>query len=377
LLARAATASIVRTVAGGAQRCRNEQRASATIAGGVTMAKIGGLTGGLRGLVSMVIGLSALLGVGALVAAAPPGTPQQPTFVVHFDPGQMQLPESMTSDPAGNLYASNFSGAIQKIDPQTGTFSTVTTLQLGGAVLTGIKVGPDGLIYVTSASFSPSPPGAFLWRVSPTTGAVEQFAILDPRGFPNDLVFQDDGTIILTDPFLAQLWKIDTAGNTSVFLASPLFAGNPTDPAFTGLPFGIDGIAWADHNKRNLIVSTLDYGRVMNIPMDVAGTPPIQIIVEDPALKGVDGIAVDDRGTIWCAVNTQNRIATVDKGGGISVISQGSPLDGPSSFAFGTGNGDKKTLYVSNFAIGSFLANLPAHPGILSIPAPVPGLPLP
>jgi sugar lactone lactonase YvrE len=115
----------------------------------------------------------------------------------------------------------------------------------------------------------------------------------------------------------------------------------------------------------------------MSIPMDVEGTPPISIVVEDPALKGVDGIAVDSRGTIWCAVNTQNRIATVDKRGTISVISNGSPLDGPSSFAFGTGNGDKKTLYISNFAIGSVLAGQTAHPGILSIPAPVPGLPLP
>jgi len=332
---------------------------------------------GVTGMVSMVISVSVVLGVGARVAAAPPGTPEQPTFVVHFDPGLMQLPESMTADRDGNLYASNFSGAIQKIDPQAGTFATIATVPLpGGAVLTGIKVGPDGLIYVTSASFAPDPDGAFLWRVSPTTGASEKFASLDKNGFPNDLVFQDDGTIIVTDPFLAQLWKIDTAGNASVFLASPLFAGDPTTPAFSGLPFGVDGIAWADHNKRTLIVSTLDFGRVMTIPMDVAGTPPIEIFVEDPALKGIDGIAVDSRGTIWCAVNTQDRIATVDKRGCISVIAQGSPLDGPSSFAFGTGNGDKKTLYIANFAIGSFLGGLPAHPGILSIPAPVPGLPL-
>ena len=341
------------------------------------MANSGGQIGGKIGI-SVVIGLSVVLGLGTLVAAAPPGTPQQPTFVVHFDPGQTQLPESMTSDPDGNLYASNFSGAIQKIDAQNGTFVTVATVPLpAGAVLTGIKIGPDGLIYVVSASFSSDPDGAFLWRVSPTTGAAEKFASFDAHGFPNDLVFREDGSIILTDPALARLWKIDTAGNASVFLASPLFAGDPINPAFSGLPFGVDGIAWADHNKKNLIVSTLDFGRVMNLPIDVEGTPPIQIIVESPALKGVDGIAVDSRGTIWCAVNTQDRIATVDKRGAISVIAQGSPLDGPSSFAFGTGNGDKKTLYISNFAIGNFLAGLPAHPGILSIPAPVPGLPLP
>src|SRR5262249_2395517 len=152
------------------------------------------------------------------------------------------------------------------------------------------------------------------------------------------------------------------------------FAGNPAAPAFGIHTFGVDGIAW-DHDRRNLIVSTLDFGRVMSIPMDVRGTPPIEIIVEDPALKGVDGIAVDRRGTIWCAVNTQDRIATVDKKGAISVIAQGAPLDGPSSFAFGTGQHDKKTLYIANFAIGRFLGGQTAHPGVLSIPAPVPGLP--
>jgi len=328
-------------------------------------------------MVSMAAGLSALVGAGTFATAAPPGTPQQPTVVVSFDPALNQLPESMTSDNDGNLYASNRSGAIQKIDLRAGTFVTVATVPLPArAALTGIKFGPDGLLYVASASFSSTPSGAFLWRVSPSTGAVQQFAILDPNGFPNDLVFQDDGSIILTDPFLAQLWKIDTAGHASVFLADPLFAGDPAAPAFGVHTFGIDGIAW-DHDKRNLFVSTVDFGRVMSIPMGSHGTPPIEIIVEDPALIGVDGIAVDRRGTIWCAVNSQDRIATVDKKGAISVIAQGSPLEGPSSFAFGTGEHDTKTLYIANFPIGRFLAGQAAHPGVLSIPAPVPGLPLP
>src|SRR5262249_9708006 len=160
------------------------------------------------------------------VAAAPPGTPQQPTVVVNFDPALVQLPESMTSDDDGNLFASNFSGAIQKIDPQAGTFVTVATVPLpAGAALTGLKLGPDAPLTVAAPSFPPNPRGAFVWRVSPSTGAVEPFASLNPNGFPNDLVFQDDGSIILTDPFLAQLWKIDAAGNASVFLADPLFAG--------------------------------------------------------------------------------------------------------------------------------------------------------
>jgi sugar lactone lactonase YvrE len=317
------------------------------------------------------MGVGFALGAGASAGAA------QPTVVVSFDPTLGQLPESMTADDHGNLYASNVSGAIQRIDPQTQTFVTVATVPVAGfAQLTGIKFGPDGLLYVASASFSSSPSGAFVWRVSPETGAVEQFATLDPNGFPNDIAFQDDGTFLLTDPFLGQLWKVDTAGKATVWLADPLLLGNPAAPVFGIHDFGVDGIAF-DQNERNLYVANVDYGRVMRIPVDGRCARHIEIVAEDPALAGVDGIAIDRRGTIFAAVNTQDRIATVGRDGTITVLAEGPPLDSPSSFAFGTGKNDKRTLYIANFAIVRFLNNLPAHPGVLSLPTQVPGLPLP
>jgi sugar lactone lactonase YvrE len=322
-------------------------------------------------MVSVAVGAAIALGAGMHAVAA------QPTVVVSFDPTLGQLPESMTADDHGNLYASNISGAIQRIDPQTQTYVTVATVPVtGGALLTGIKFGPDGLLYVASASFMSDPSGAFVWRVSPETGAVELFATLDANGFPNDLVFQDDGTLLVTDPFLGQIWKIDPAGHAKVWLADPLFAGNPAAPAFAVHPFGVDGIAF-DHNKRNLYVTNLDFGRVMRIPVDRHCAPHIEVVVEDPALVGTDGIVIDRRGTIFAAVNSQNRIATVDRDGTITILAEGSPLDSPSSLAFGTGQHDKRTLYIANFAIVEFLGNLPAHPGVLAMPTQVPGLPLP
>jgi sugar lactone lactonase YvrE len=220
---------------------------------------------GWCGRVSLAI--AAMVGPGAAAHAAGP----QPTFVVRFDPASVQLPESLTSDGHGTLYASNLNGQIQKIDPVSGTFVTVAELPLGplGAGLTGIKVGPDGFIYVASvsATFASMPPAAFLWRVDPATGDAQQFATLRPDGFPNDLVFQDDGSILLTDPFLGLIYKVDTAGNATVWLSDPAFAGNGAAPAFGVHPFGVDGIAW-DRNQRNLYVANVDYGRVMRIPTD-------------------------------------------------------------------------------------------------------------
>jgi sugar lactone lactonase YvrE len=324
---------------------------------------------------SGLLAAAALAGA-ARLAAAGHDQPPPVTVVASFDAANRELPESITADNDGNVYATNFSGAVRLLHPDH-TVSTVTTIALPpGGVLTGIKVGPDGLLYICSASFSASPDAAFIWRVHPDTGAFEQFASLAAAGFPNDLVFDDDGNLFVTDPALALIWKVDPAGNAVVWLADPLFAGSTTAPAFPPTPFGIDGIAF-DRNKKTLIVSTLDFGRVMEIDIDKKHAPTISILVEDPALKGIDGIAIDRRGTIYAAVNTQNRIATIDRDGTISVLTEGPPLESPASFAFGTGHDDKKTLYVANFAIVNFLSGQPAHPGILSLPVQVRGLPLP
>src|SRR5215468_10325429 len=73
--------------------------------------------------------------------AGPPGTPAPVSVVLNFNPALGQLPESITADGNGNIYASNVSGAVQKIDPATQSFTTIATVTLpAGANLTGIKV---------------------------------------------------------------------------------------------------------------------------------------------------------------------------------------------------------------------------------------------
>ncbi len=335
-------------------------------------------TFGALGVLAVSVGIVCpLMGASAPALADPSGTPAPVSVVLDFNPALGQLPESITADGNGNVYASNVSGAIQKIDPTTQSFTTVATVTLpAGANLTGIKVGPDGFIYVCSDSFSGTPAGAFVWKVSPQTGAVSLFATLNPNGFPNDIAFQDDGAMLVTDPFLALIYKIDTSGNATVWLSDPLLAGNLAAPAFGIHDFGVDGIAF-DSNKKNLFVGNVDFGRVIQIPVCEGKPGPLKVVAESPALIGIDGIAIDRRGTIFAAVDTQDSLATVDKQGNVSVIAEGAPLQNPSSFAFGTAQGEKKALYVANFSIVRVLGGQPATPGILSLPAQVPGLPLP
>lgn len=298
--------------------------------------------------------------------------------VVEFDPTQGQLPESIAADRFGNLYVS-IGATIVKVNG-AGTTSTLATLPApAGTFATGVKVGPDGALYVASGAFDPTLDSAGVWRVSPFTGDVELVASLQAGGFPNDLAFDRRGRIYVTDSFLGRIYRIEQNGSASVWLSDPALSGNPADPVLLLHDFGANGIAF-DQSKKTLYVSNLDYGAILSIPVERNGSPgDITIEAQSPLLEGADGIALDSRGTIYVAVNWQDAIATVDRGGNIDVIAEGSPLDGPSSLAFGVRPCDQHTLFIANFAINRASGTQPGtpHPGILAMRVRRPGLPIP
>jgi sugar lactone lactonase YvrE len=308
---------------------------------------------------------------------APQTTSAAPALVVSFDPALGQLPESIAEDPAGNLYVS-IANTVVKVDTASAV-STFATLPISAAAFaTGVKLGPDGFLYVASAAFDPTLAASFVWRLSLDTAAVEQVAALDPAGFPNDLAFDDDGNIYVTDPFLGQVWKIDGSGEATVWLSDPAFDGNPSAPAL-GAPFGVDGIAF-DRNKRHLYFGNLDFGTILRVRLASDGSPgDLELFAEDARLVGADGIAFDRAGTLFVAVNAQDRIAKVDRRGRVSVVAEGGLLDGPSGFVFGVRPCERHTLFISNFAISRALGLQPGvpRPGILSLEVAVPGLPVP
>ncbi len=299
------------------------------------------------------------------------------TTVKDFDPAMGQLPESIALDGAGNAYVS-MSSIVAKVTP-TGEVSTLAELPVPeGTFTTGVKFGPDGLLYVGSGALDPNTALAGVWRISPSTGATEPVALLDPDGFPNDLAFDDDGTIYVTDSFLGQLWKIDVSGQASVWLSDDLLRGDADNNAL-GHEFGADGIAF-DRPKRNLLISNLDFGEILRVPLLHDGNPGvISVVASDPRLRGADGLAFDATGTLYVAVNAQDRLATVDRHGTVRVIAEGGVLDGPSSLAFGVRHCDRNKLFLTNFAISRASGVQPGepHPAILSLQVPHRGLRLP
>jgi sugar lactone lactonase YvrE len=316
------------------------------------------------------------LAVGLLfsTARAEAAVPEQ---VLALDPTLGQLPESMAVDEHGNFYLS-MGSQVAKVSPSL-QVTTLATLPIpAGGFATGVKFSPRGDLFVATGAFDPALNASFVFEVDQRTGSVAVVTALDPDGFPNDMAFDDAGATFLTDSALGVIWKIPRGGAASIWLSDPLLQGNPNAPAF-GAPFGANGIAF-NQNKKTLYVSNTDLGAILEIHLSRSGAPgDVLVFAADSRLVGADGIAFDRSGTLYVAVNTQDRLAAVDKKGRVSVVAQGGLLDGPSSFAFGVAPCDRHTLFSTNFAISRASGTQPGvpNPGILSLRVSTPGLSLP
>lgn len=284
------------------------------------------------------------------------------TTLLDLDPEQGQLPESVTTDPNGNLYMT-MGSSVTTYTPG-GQLTTIAALPVPAGVLAnGVKYGPDDHLYIATGSLAPEPPTSFIWRVS-LEGDVEEFAALDPEGFPNDLIFADDGLMYVTDPLIGQIWTVDSGGNPSVWIADELLTGNEEDPFLILSHFGVDGIA-LDKYEDYVYVSNLDYGQILRVPIEPDGSAGgFEVYVDDfDLLAGADGIAFDKNGSLYVAVNGQDRLAVVGPGGGCAyVFAEGPPLDAPSSVVFGETWQDRKTLYIASFAITRAFGIFPGEP---------------
>jgi sugar lactone lactonase YvrE len=266
--------------------------------------------------------------------------------ITTLDPSLGQIPESITADRIGNLYFSSAGqSSIIRRSPN-GTLTTVGTLPIAVNTL-GVKFGPDGCLYNVSTSLTPTP-GAFVWRIC-RPGDVEQFATLDPTGGPNDLAFDDLGNVYVTDPFLGRIYKVDHRGHVAVWLESPLFAGNATSPVLIFHSVGVDGIAF-DRFKQNLYVDNLDFGKIYRIEFRNGEPGRISTFASDPRLTGCDGMAFDENGDLFVAINAQDTLVSVDPRGEIETLATGGLLDSPSSFVFGQTFFDHSEVYVTSSA---------------------------
>ncbi len=273
---------------------------------------------------------------------------------------------------------------------------------IGQGTIGGLMVSADGDLYVAMAAGS----ARGVWRMD-RDGQIELLEGSDQIFFANGLAFDDAGTLYVTESVSmtafvlgkpagpGSIWRIPRFGHAELWMRDDLLRGTGA----LGQPvwLGANGIAYY---HRNLYVTNTEKGTVIQIPIEndgSAGVPdswPLQDVAESPLFHAAlpvmgDGLVLDVHGNLYVAVLTRSAIVRINAWdrsqetvAAFQIVTHDSvpyaPLDFPASLFFGTGKGERQSLFVTNLGLGK--AVVPALPwagsGLVKIDAGVPGLPL-
>lgn len=342
----------------------------------------------MRRLIVLVVSVLFLSTTSAAVAAHP----EFPEFIP-FDASQGEFPEGVAVDKMGNVYVSlNPLGQVWKFTP-TGERSLLVDFGSPGGL--GLAVDAPGNVYLAREGSDNG-----VYKIN-QNGEANLVPGTDAIVFPNSLTFDKRGNLYITETFSFDapltefpgcdigagsffgpggVWIVPRGGEAQLVLRHELLTGlclpNPIP-----FPIGANGIA---HRQGNLYVTNSEKGMVLRIPVDGhgnAGTSQVLATVSDPidpnfGPPALDGLALDVHGAMYVPVINQSRIVRITPNGATveQLAGPGDGLDFPASVAFGTGRGERQSLFVTNFAIGPPGGS---GPGLVKLDTDKPGQPLP
>ncbi len=257
-------------------------------------------------------------------------------------------PESIAIDEDGAFYMGTpFSGRVVKVTPD-GT-QTTTLATFPGMNPLGVRLDDEGNVVVAV-------PNSGVWEI-PAEGGPKKLLAGGP-GLWNGLAFDERGNLFVSDSHGGAIWRIGEDGSFSKWSDSSLLQGTTAPgpcgkihPAVQSFgPLGANGIEFNKHG--DMLVANTNFGTIVRIKTNPDGSAGAASIFAGPAcsLWGADGVAMDNRDNLYVAANSKGQIDRVDPKGNIPVLAAGSPLNFPSDVAFGTRHGDRKHLFISNFA---------------------------
>lgn len=296
---------------------------------------------------------------------------QQLSSVRLYDANEGEFPEGLAVDKVGNLYVSVSSlGQVWKIKPDGSETLLLTIPPVVGSMAFGLAVDAPGNVYAAFA-FNPDTQGVF--RID-KSGAYERLPGTENILWANGLAFDNRGNLYVTDSIIGAIWRITPGGSAEVWLQHDLLVGLGQIPGFP--PVGANGIAYY---HGSLFVANCEKGLLLRVPIMKGGFAGVPVVfAEGSELVGLDGITLDVHGNIYGALVLQNKLVKIDhEDAEITVmLSAVDGLDMPASLAFGTGKGDRQTLFFTNFAL---LGTNPGGygPAVLKIGVATPGQPLP
>jgi sugar lactone lactonase YvrE len=305
-------------------------------------------------------------------------------------------PRGVAVDKVGNVYVSV--GEVRatfeyiQIRKFTPAGEQLFSVEIGQGTIGGLAVTADGDLYIAMAAGS----DRGVWRMD-REGNIDLLPGSNQIFFANGLAFDDVGTLYITESVSMTsppafgpggIWRIPRGGQAELCLRDLLLTG--TGVLKQPVPIGANGIAYY---HGNLYVTNTEKGTVVRMPVyndGSVGVPEVwttlQEVPESPLFGAPlpvsgDGLALDVHGNLYVAVLTRSavvRINLLDKSQQTVAAFLLSPFDFPASLVFGTGKGERTSLFVTNLGLGKvFVPPLPwAGPSLMKIEAGVQGRPL-
>ncbi len=304
--------------------------------------------------------------------------------VTSFNRTNGELPEGIIIDKVGNIYVTmgppffvgGGYGAVWQISPD-GTETAVLAEYPDGPAPSGIAVDASGNVYFNLGSVFDPPGGPRgVYRFA-DDGSTERLPGTEHMFVPNGLALDKHGNLFVGESLDGAIWRVPTDGSADaeIWLQDEYTEGCPGD-------FGANGVAlW----KSNIYVANTSKGVLARIPILADGSPGTSELVAGSLecgvdeLFGMDGIALDVHGNIYALLVLQNKLVRIDPTDGTFTVllTEEDGLWNPASLAFGTGKGDRESIFIANYAV------LPPEPAnslgaaVLKFDVGVPGLPLP
>ena len=303
--------------------------------------------------------------------------------VYEFSAEDRELPEGLTIDKSGNIYAAGGTafwlpdpepyGAVWKISP--GSEMTVLYEYPEGPGPAGVAVSASGEIYF--AHPNPGYPDNGVYRLV-DDGEPEMLPGSENIGLANGLALNKQGDLYVSDSALGAVWRIPrSGGGAEIWIQHDMIAGCDQENFV-----GANGIAfWKDV----LYVANTSRGMLVSVPIQNDGSAgDLEIAAGDEdcepeELGGMDGIALDVHGNVYALLVMQHKLVRIDPSDGSHTVllTEEDGLFNPASIAFGTGKGDRQHVFISNFALLQPGPEGNLGPSVLKYYVGQPGLPLP
>ncbi len=306
--------------------------------------------------------------------ARPTGTPEPPSTIVTFNAQAREFTEGVVVDSDGNVFASISGphGRVVRIAPDSNTadeFGKVEGLlpdDFPG--LLGLAVDEDGNVYGTVVSKNAAANG--VWRFDADSGDASRLRGTEKIPFANAVIVDGD-TIYVSDTTGADgkgaVWRVPENGSAAIWAQNDLLAGNGS--AGFGFPLGANGI---DVYDGTVYVGVTETAKIVAIPIEDDGSAGDVSTFADLSKAGpggvpaaVDGIDVDDEGSIYVAAPIIHTVLKVSSDGmeSSTVADATDNLDGPASVAVG-----ENEIYIANFSGALGEASNGKGPSIVRVP---------